>query len=426
MSELTITPTKLKGKIVLPPSKSLAHRAIICASLAKGISRIDNIEYSDDIKATISCMKALGTQIEEHGNYVVIDGTTTFTNSKCEMDCNESGSTLRFMVPIALVEPNNVHFIGQGRLGQRPLNTYYEIFERQNIEYMYKNGVLDLYAIGRLQADEFVIPGNISSQFISGLMFALPLLENDSTIKVDGLLESKGYIDLTLDMLKDFGIEIENHDYQSFTIKGNQAYQPCNKRVEADFSQAAFYLVASALGSDLIIQDLNLDSSQGDKMVLEYLLQMGCELEELDDGIRLTAKNLKAIEVDASQCPDVIPVLSVALGMAKGTSRVVNAKRLRIKECDRIEATVDLLSTLGGKITSDESTMTITGVDHYTGGSCHTYDDHRLAMSIGIIATVAQGPVHLDNKECVGKSYPKFWDDYTMLGGLIHASNLEK
>ncbi len=426
MSELTVTPTKLKGKIVLPPSKSLAHRAIICASLAKGISKIDNIEYSDDIKATISCMKALGTKIEEHGDYVVVDGTTTFTVSKCEMDCNESGSTLRFMVPIALVEQNNAHFIGQGRLGQRPLNTYYEIFERQKIEYMYKEGALDLYAMGQLKPDVFEIPGDISSQFISGLMFALPLLPGDSVIKVSGVLESKGYIDLTLDMLKDFGIEIENNDYQSFAIKGNQAYQPCDKRVEADFSQAAFYLVASALGSDLVIQDLNLNSSQGDKMVLDYLLDMGCELEQLEDGIRLTAKKLKSIEVDASQCPDVIPVLSVALGMAKGTSHVKNAKRLRIKECDRIEATVDLLLTLGGKITSDESSMTITGVDHYTSGSCRTYDDHRLAMSIAIIATVCQGPVHLDNKECVGKSYPKFWDDYTMLGGIIDARNVEE
>ncbi|MDD3027743.1 MAG: 3-phosphoshikimate 1-carboxyvinyltransferase [Erysipelotrichaceae bacterium] len=426
MSELTITPTKLKGKIVLPPSKSLAHRAIICASLADGVSRIDNIEYSDDIKATISCMKALGTMIEEHGDYVVVDGSTTFATSKCEMDCNESGSTLRFMVPIALVRQNNVHFIGQGRLGQRPLDTYYEIFERQNIEYMYREGALDLYAMGQLKADVFEIPGDISSQFISGLMFALPLLPGDSTIKVSGVLESKGYIDLTLDMLSDFGIEIENNDYQSFTIKGNQKYRPCNKRVEADFSQAAFYLVASALGSDLIIQDLNLNSSQGDKMVLDYLLEMGCELQKLEDGIKLTANGLRAIEVDASQCPDVIPVLSVALGMAKGTSNVTNAKRLRIKECDRIDATVDLLETLGGKVTSDESSMTITGVDHYTSGACRTYDDHRLAMSIGIIATVCQGPVHLDNKECVGKSYPKFWDDYTMLGGIIDARNMEK
>lgn len=426
MSELTITPAKLKGKIVLPPSKSLAHRAIICASLAPGVSRIDNIEYSDDIKATISCMKALGTVIEEHDNYVVVDGTATFTVAKSDMDCNESGSTLRFMVPIALVKKNNVHFVGQGRLGQRPLNTYYEIFDRQNIEYIYREGALDLYAMGQLCADVFEIPGDISSQFISGLMFALPLLDGDSIIKVKGVLESKGYIDLTLDMLKDFGIEIENNDYQTFVIKGNQSYQPCNKRVEADFSQAAFYLVASALGSDLVIQDLNLNSSQGDKMVLDYLLEMGCVLEELPDGIKLTADKLKAVEVDASQCPDVIPVLSVALGLAQGTSQVINAKRLRIKECDRIDATVDLLSTLGGDITSDESSMTIKGVDHYTSGACRSYDDHRLAMSIGIVATVCQGPVHLDNKECVAKSYPKFWDDYTMLGGVIDARNVEK
>ncbi len=426
MSELTITPNKLKGDIVLPPSKSLSHRAIICAALAKGKSKIDNIEFSDDIKATISCLKAMGTIVEEYDDYVIVDGKGTFTIDKCEMDCNESGSTLRFMVPIALVKHSTNHFIGQGRLGQRPLNTYYEIFDRQGIEYMYKQDVLDMYAIGQLKPDTYEIPGDISSQFISGLMFALPLLDGDSVIEVKGLLESKGYIDLTLDMLNAFGIEVENQDYQRFVIKGNQEYQPCDKRVEADFSQAAFYLVASALGSDLVIKDLNLESAQGDKAVLEYLLQMGCELEVLDEGIRLTVDKLKAIEVDASQCPDVIPVLSVALGLADGTSNVINAKRLRIKECDRIDATVDLVNTLGGKITSTEDSMEIIGVDSYHAGNCRTYDDHRLAMSIAIAATVATGEVTVDNKECVAKSYPTFWEDYTMLGGIINARNVEE
>ncbi len=394
--------------------------------MAKGVSRIDNIEYSKDIQATIKAMKSLGTIIEEFENYLIIDGTTTFTKQNSEIDCEESGSTLRFMVPISIVEENKVHFVGRGNLGKRPLDTFYEIFERQNIGYMYKKDVLDLYVIGKLKPDHYIIPGNISSQFITGLLFALPLLKGDSIIEITSTLESKGYIDLTLQMLSQYGIKIINNDYKSFVVMGNQEYQAHDYRVEADFSQAAFYLVAGAIGNDVVLTDLNLNSLQGDKATLSILEAMGAKINVVSDGIKVTGENLSATQVDASQCPDVIPVVSVALALAQGKSEVINAKRLRIKECDRIIATSSQLNELGGSVVELSDSMTIRGVSEFVGGNCSSFADHRIAMMLAIAATRCNQSVIIDNMECVEKSYPSFWEDYQSLGGIIDVINMEE
>ena len=428
MSQIKLIPTKLKGKVSVPPSKSLAHRAIIAASLAKGISRIDHIEYSQDIKATIGAMEALGTIIEQHEDYLIINGNYTFTKNNTmpgvQIDCEESGSTLRFMVPISLAKENKVRFIGRGQLGKRPLDTYYEIFERQNIGYLYRENVLDLNVVGELKPDLYRIPGNISSQFITGLLFALPLLSFDSIIEITTPLESKGYIDLTLQMLKLYGIEIVNHEYKQFIVRGRQEYKARDYRVESDFSQAAFYLVAGALGNDVTLLDLNLDSLQGDKATIDFLKQMNCEIVENDEGIKVMSHGLKATTVDASQCPDVIPVVSLALALASGHSEVINAGRLRIKECDRLQATVKELNKLKAHAVEHESSMELDGVETLTGGHVSSHDDHRMAMMLAIASTVCKEPVIIDNKECVKKSYPSFWEDFEMLGGKIDGGNL--
>lgn len=426
MTAIKITPTLLKGNVKVPPSKSMAHRAIICASLAQGVSRIDNIEYSKDIEATIKAMQALGTTIDRHEDYVIIDGSTTYTKQDSYIDCEESGSTLRFMVPISIVEENRVHFVGKGNLGKRPLTTFYDIFEKQNIGYMYKDDILDLYIGGVLKPGDFELPGNISSQFITGLLFALPLLDGGSTITVTSPLESKGYIDLTLQMLERYGIHIYHENYQFYSIGGNQRYQAQNYRVEADFSQAAFYLVAGAIGNDVTLLDLNLDSMQGDKETLEILERMGATIETTEEGIKVSAKELYGVSIDASQCPDVIPVVTVACSVAAGSSDIVNAGRLRIKECDRIEATVSQLGGLGADILEEETSMKVEGVSSLRGGIGKTYDDHRIAMMLAIAATICEKEVIIDNKECVQKSYPSFWEDYQMLGGVIHECDMEE
>lgn len=426
MTKITIQPHKLKGSVKVPPSKSLAHRAIIAASLSNGISRVDNIEYSNDIKATIKAMQALGTKIEEYDNYIIVDGSTTYTKKDIKIDCKESGSTLRFMVPISIVKENKVNFVGEGNLGKRPLDTYYEIFERQNIGYIHRQEVLDLHVMGTLKPDLYKIPGNISSQFITGLLYALPLLEGDSIIEITSTLESKGYIDLTLQVLKEYGIEIINHEYKQFIIRGRQVYQSHDYYVEADFSQAAFFLVAGAIGNEVYLQDLNLDSLQGDKMIIDYLEAMGAKIEVSDKGIRAIASSLKGIEIDASQCPDVIPVLSIATGLAKGTSSVVNARRLRIKECDRLSATVDTLNRLGAKAKEHEESMDITGVESFVGGKVSSFDDHRMAMMAAIASTCCNDELEIDNRECVCKSYPSFWKNFRKLGGVFDGSDLEE
>ena len=426
MTAVKITPTKLQGKVQVPPSKSLAHRAIICAGLANGVSRIDNIEYSKDIQATIKAMKSLGTKIEEYDDYLIIDGSSTDTKQNSEIDCEESGSTLRFMVPISIVKENKAHFVGRGNLGKRPLDTFYEIFERQNIGYLYKQDILDLFVIGQLKPDHYQIPGNISSQFITGLLFALPLLDGDSIIEITSPLESKGYIDLTLQMLKQYGIKIINNDYKSFVVMGNQEYLAHDYRVEADFSQAAFYLVAGAIGNDVTLTDLNLDSLQGDKATIEFLEAMGAKINVVSDGIKVTGENLAATTVDASQCPDVIPVVCVALALAQGKSAVINARRLRIKECDRIVATSSQLNELGGIVSEEDDGMFVCGVNQFTGGNCSSFADHRIAMMLAIAATRCDQPVIIDNMECVEKSYPSFWEDYQALGGIIDVIDMEK
>ena len=316
MGNYKVYPGKLKGDIKIPPSKSMAHRAVICASLGDGISKISNIDFSDDIIATINSMRALGAIIEEKEEYLEIKGMN-YEGIKANrdydrvVDCNESGSTLRFLVPIALAFEGVTRFVGRGNLGKRPLTTYYEIFDRQGIEYSFKEDELDLIVTGTIKPDEFRVKGNISSQFISGLFFTLPLLDGDSKVIITTELESKGYLDLTLSALRDFGIEIINNDYKEFIIKGNQSYLSRDYRVEGDYSQGAFFLCADALGSNINILDLKEDSLQGDKEVLDILSRMGTEFTINNDSIVGKVEELKSTVIDASQCPDIESLLIV-------------------------------------------------------------------------------------------------------------------
>lgn len=255
MADLKVNPSMLKGEVKIPPSKSMAHRAIICASLSDGLCIIENIDYSDDIIATIDAMNSLGAKIVKHKDYIEVIGaygTGESLQKNRIIDCNESGSTLRFLVPISLLFEGNSKFIGRGNLGKRPLTTYYNIFEKQQIKYSYEENNLNLSINGKLKPGIFEVEGNVSSQFITGLLFTLPLLNGDSKIIITTEMESKGYIDLTLRAISDFGVEIINNNYREFIIKGNQKYKSRNYIVEGDYSQAAFFLCADSLGNDEI------------------------------------------------------------------------------------------------------------------------------------------------------------------------------
>ena len=432
MGNYKVTPTKLKGEVKIPPSKSMAHRAVICAALGDGISKIRNIDFSDDIIATVSAMRALGAVITEMDDYLEVKGINykgidVVRDYERVVDCNESGSTLRFLVPIALVFEGVTRFVGRGNLGKRPLTTYYDIFDVQGIKYTYKKDVLDLVVDGVLKPGEFKVKGNISSQFITGLLFSLPLLDGDSKIIITTELESKGYLDLTLSAFKDFGIEIINNDYKEFIIKGNQMYHSKDYTVEGDYSQGAFFLCADALGSEVSVLDLKQDSLQGDSEVIDILRRMGVIFKREGNAISGKVRKINPTIIDASQCPDIIPVVSVVAALAKGIVEVRNAGRLRIKECDRLHAIAEELNKLGANIEEFEDSLVIRGVDSFKGGvEVWSHKDHRIAMMLAIAATACKEPIVIKDYECVSKSYPGFFEDYKMLGGNINEWHMGK
>ena len=424
MGEVKIYPSKLKGEVKIPPSKSMAHRAIICAALSDNSCKIDNIDYSDDIIATIDAMNTLGAEIKKYENYLEVKGI--YSNIKKIkrdriIDCNESGSTLRFLIPISLLFDGSSNFIGKGNLGKRPLTTYYEIFDKQKIQYTYEKDKLNLTINGKLKADIFEVEGNVSSQFISGLLFTLPLLDKDSKIIITTNMESKGYIDLTLDMMKKFGVEVINNNYKEFLIKGNQKYKSVDYYVEGDFSQAAFYLCADALGNDIWCKDLDENSLQGDKEIIDILKRMNNKFISKDKKIKCETDKLNTTIIDGSQCPDIIPVLALVGTLTEGTTIITNASRLRIKECDRLSAVREELSKLGANITEKEDGLIITGIKKLRGNTkVWSHKDHRIAMTLAIASTLCDEPIIIKDYECISKSYPKFFEDFEKLGGKIY------
>ena len=431
MADLKINPSKLKGEVKIPPSKSMAHRAIICAALSDGLCIIENIDYSDDIIATIDAMNSLGAKIVKHKDYIEVIGAYG-SNEKAKetrvIDCNESGSTLRFLVPISLLFKGSSKFIGRGNLGKRPLTTYYNIFERQGIEYSYEEGNLNLVINGELKPGTFEVEGNVSSQFITGLLFTLPLLKEGSKIIITTEMESKGYIDLTLRAMSDFGVEIINNNYREFIIKGNQKYNARNYRVEGDYSQAAFFLCADSLGNDVLCTDLDLNSLQGDKEVIDILERMNVVFNANDIGVKGTTNGeLTSTVIDGSQCPDIIPVLTAVAALTKGTTKIINAGRLRIKECDRLNAVTTELNKLGAKITEKQDGLIIEGVEKLQGGvNVWSHKDHRIAMTLSIASTMCDFPIILEDFECVSKSYPQFFEDFKSIGGVFDEWNVGK
>ncbi len=412
MDNILIKPRKLSGEVVVPPSKSMAHRAIICAALSKGKSIIDNIDLSDDIIATINAARSMGAKIEIDNRKVAVEGILSSPNNEdFIVDCNESGSTLRFFVPITMLLNQKKTFIGKGNLGKRPLNVFYEIFDKQGIKYSYKKDILDLQVEGKLKPDTFYVRGDISSQFITGLLFALPLLNDDSKIVITSKLESKSYLDLTLSMLYKFGIEIENKDYKEFIIKGNQEYKVMDYTVEGDYSQAAFFLSANYIGNDIDIKGLDENSLQGDKEILKWLEVL---------------KNDENKVIDATNCPDIIPILTVCAALTKGKTEIINAGRLRIKECDRLTAISTQLNKLGADIIEHEESLTINGVDSLNGGCVDSFKDHRISMSLAIASSRCKDDIIIKDYMCVKKSYPHFYEDFKKLGGEINECDIWK
>lgn len=424
MKCVELKPSILNGIINVPPSKSLLHRAIIGACLADGKSHIKNIQLSKDITATIEGMKKLGSSININRNSLDIDGTDGLKNKLKEqysIDCIESGSTLRFLIPLSIVKFNKVTFFGGGKLIERPLDIYYEIFNAQNIKYFNNDGKLPLTIEGRLKPGIFKVRGDISSQFITGLLYALPLLEEDSKIIMLTKLESKAYVDLTLDVLSKYGINIENNDYKEFIIKGAQRFKSRDYTIEGDYSQAAFFLAAALLGSNIVCSNLSFDSLQGDRVILKIIEAMGAEVSFYkNSSIKVKPSKTFGVNIDASECPDLVPILAVVGALSEGTTRIFNAERVRLKESDRLSAITVGLRKLGAEIEEKQDGLIIKGKQMLKGGTTYSFNDHRIAMALAVASTRCEEAVIIRDSECVEKSYPEFWDEFRKLGGYTH------
>lgn len=425
--KVKIKPSILSGEIVIQPSKSYSHRAIISAALAKGKkkSKINNLKFSVDIETTVKIMENWGAKItKKESSLEIIGNDGKIVPKNNYIQCNESGSTIRFLIPVALTSENELIFDGKGKLIDRPLDSYYKIFDEQEIKYETSEGKLPLKVNGKLKAGNYEIDGNVSSQFITGLLYALPLLDGDSTIIINKNLESKGYVDLTLEILKLSGIKIKNNDYKSFEIKGNQEYKSFDYTVEGDYSQVAFWIVAGIISAnkdnEIKCLHLNKYSLQGDKAIIEIVQKMGAKLEIFDDYVIVKPSKTKGTIIDVSQCPDIAPILTVLGALSEGETKIINAERLRIKESDRIISIKTELNKLGAEVEEVGDSLVIQGVDTFEGGvEVSAWNDHRIAMSLAVASIRCKNEIVIDEAESVKKSYPHFWDDFEKMGGQI-------
>ncbi len=400
--DLELSPRRLSGAVTPPPSKSQAHRLLLCAALAEGTSSLHNFYHSDDVRATLACAEALGARWEERDGVLYVTGRGGARRGEPpHFDCGESGSTLRFLLPVALAVCGGGVFTGRGRLMRRPQGPYRELFEKKGIDWRQKGDTLTVS--GALPAGEYRLPGDVSSQFFTGLLLALPLAEGVSTVRASTPPESADYIAMTLDALALAGVRIEETD-GGFRVTP-QKYRPFEAVVEADWSQAAFWIAARTLGNDLSVRGLDPVSRQGDRRIA------ACAERLAGPG---------NVEIDVRQCPDLVPPLAVMAAVREGGCRIVGAARLRLKESDRLASVTAALRALGAEIVEEPEALELRGVGTLHGGEVDCCGDHRIAMMAAAAATRCSGPVRLRGADCVSKSYPDFWDVYKSLGGECH------
>lgn len=496
MNKIIIEKSPLNGRIMLPPSKSCMHRAIICAALSSGRSTIGPIILSDDIIRTINAVTALGAAVSlrkyevrmtdssmsasvngvlpqgickndelksgpvlhgegqacplpddagctvtgsgsnanylrESNNLTDVRSTDLMNNfsssrlffaditgisipeTKADINCSESGSTLRFMIPVAAALGVNAHFTGSGRLPMRPLSIFTDTLPLHGVNF--SGNMLPISISGRLTAGEYIIDGSVSSQFITGLLFALPMLDGSSSIKLSSPLQSASYIDITIDILREFGINIEKTP-DGYFIPGPQKYTACDYIVESDWSHSAFFIESAMIGGEIFMDGLKEKSVQGDIAVLDIARRMGCDIAFAGSVLLCRHAKLRGTVIDASDIPDLIPALAAAAAMADGQTRIINAGRLRIKECDRLSAVAEGLKALGAGVTEGQDSLTITGVKALHGGKINGYNDHRIVMAFAVLGSHI-GSVEISDAGAVKKSYPDFFEDFKALGG---------
>lgn len=394
MSKVVIENSSLVGEVLIPPSKSAAHRAMVCSFLAGGGS-VNPIIPSKDMMAMEQVINSL-------------------KNGSDTADCIESGNTLRFMIPVAAALGKSVTFVGSGRLPERPNGDYLRLLPEHGVKCIC-DGKLPLKIEGQLTSGIYEIAGNISSQYITGLLLALPILEGDSEIVLTTRLQSKPYVDMTIKVMADYGVSVEETE-KGYFVKGNQAYKNLDYTVESDWSQAAFFLAGGVLSGDVTLKGLDVNSPQGDKEIINVLKRFGADIEIGDGFIRAKKSELKGIEIDVTDIPDTVPALAVTAAFAKGTTVIKGGERLRLKESDRIESVVSNLKRLGVQVEEKPDGMVITG-----GGAraaqLDGYNDHRIPMAFSIAALCAPGTTVITDAQSINKTYPGFFEDYNSIGG---------
>ena len=403
------------GVLAAPPSKSMAHRAVLCAALADGESRLTGLAHSQDIDATLGAAAALGAQVEAGESWARIAGAAPLQAPAAPVDCCESGSTLRFLIPMAALTGRPVAFTGRGRLMQRPQSVYQELFASQGLRFGQEGDTLTV--AGPLRPGCFSLAGDVSSQFISGLLFALPLLDGDSRLCLKPPVESRSYIEMTRAAQSRFGVASAWLDEYTLAVPGGQAYRPRDMAIEGDWSQAAFPAALGVLAGDVTVTGLEPGTLQGDAVILDILRRCGGRAEAVPGGVRFQKSALHGTKIDLADCPDLGPIL-MALGLlCEGETLITNAGRLRLKESDRIAAMEQELRKLGGRIESDGGTVTIRrSVLHAPAGPLWGHNDHRVVMSLTVLAAAAGLPVQIDGAEAVAKSWPGFFAAVRQLG----------
>ena len=416
---LTIEPGALHGTADrMMPSKSQAHRLLICAAQPEEETEIRNLPPSEDAEATIRCLRAMGTDIRKTESGLFLKRGVEGRDGSL-LDCGESGSTLRFLLPAAAARGTEVFFTGRGKLAARPLSPLYEELQAHGIA-LSPQGQFPLHLSGKLTGGVYRMTGSVSSQFFSGLLMALPLLREDSVLEIEGRLESAPDVNITLQTLKLFGIRVEQKE-NAFLIPGRQRFRsPGSLRVEGDWSGAAFWLAAGALSDrGVTCRGLNTDSAQGDRAIAPLLRRFGAEVTENGEAVAVRRGSLRGIEIDASDIPDLVPALAVVAANAEGKTRIAHIRRLRLKESDRVESVLALIHSLGGKAEASEDEMVIHGTGGLRGGTADAFRDHRIAMAAAVAAGTAREPVTIIGAECVGKSYPGFFEQYEALEGRV-------
>ena len=426
MKSTTITPSKLNGRIEIPSSKSLCHRAIICAALAKGKSILTNIYESDDIQTTLNAVKSMGAEVKNlgHGKYSV-DGTNTFSkNDTVRIDCRGCGSTLRFLIPLALNTDEDVIFTGRERLEKRSLKTYTDIFDEFGADYVASNNSSLPITIkkGNLSGNIIALDSNVNSQFLSGLLFALPLAKYDTEIRLSAPFKSRGYLDMTIDILEKFGVKIQNHKYMQFRIRGCQSYKPFNYNAEGDFSHAAFYLAAGALGNFIVCNGLDLETKQVDKNIIDIIEKMNGKIVVENGAIAAVPTLLKGTEINISRNPDLLPAICVMATFAQGETIITGIEA----DKERAVNIANQLNSIGATIIEQQNRLIIEGSDKIAGGTANTCNDHRITMALAIASTCCDSLVSVEDSEAINKSYPRFWEHFKSLGGIFEEWNMNK